>query len=86
MMQAADRRQPGATSTPPSLPAPGWRRDCKENDPRDGIKEAPAGAFRVEATPVPLRPPDRPAAVLVLAPLVGALLWLGLLRLILGGG
>jgi len=47
---------------------------------------APAGAFSVEADPITPRPPDRPAALVVLAPLVGVLLWVGLLRLMLGAG
>jgi len=85
MTQAADRRQLGATSTPPSLPAPGWRRDL----PEILIERAPLGAFCVEGGEVSgsaasprLRPPDRPAAVMLLAPALGLIIWMGLFTLI----
>ena len=84
MVQAADRRQLGATSTPPSLPAPGWRRDLSEIPPEIPIEQAPASAFRVDASdPARLRPPDRPAAVMVLAPVLGLAIWAGLLALVI---
>jgi hypothetical protein len=81
-MQAADRRQPGATSTPPSLPAPGWRRDCSKNGSVDRIPLAPPGAFAFSATPIRPRPTDLPAAAMVLAPFIGIALWGGILALI----
>ena len=78
MVQAADRRQLGATSTPPSLPAPGWRRDLFEIL----FGRAPAGAFRVGAAdPRRPRPPDCPAAAMLLAPVLGLAIWAGLLAL-----
>jgi len=84
MVQAADRRQLGATSTPPSLPAPGWRRDLADIPPEISIERAPAGAFGVGAPEAPrLRPPDRPAAVMVLAPALGLVIWAGLLTLLI---
>jgi len=84
MVQAADRRQLGATSTPPSLPAPGWRRDLADNPPEIPIERAPADAFRVRAPDPPrLRPPDRPAAVMVLAPALGLAIWVGLIALLI---
>jgi hypothetical protein len=83
MMQAADRRQLGATSTPPSLPAPGWRRDCPEKPPGNGISLAPSGAFPVESAPIPLRPTGRPAMAMVLAPMLGLAIWSGLIALLL---
>jgi hypothetical protein len=44
----------------------------------------PAGAFRVGALDAPrLRPPDRPAAVMVLAPVLGLAIWAGLLTLLI---
>ncbi len=82
MVQAADRRQFGATSTPPSLPAPSWRRDLSEIP----IKRAPAGAFCVDAAAMAapqLRPPDRPALVMVLAPVLGLAIWAGLIALLI---
>jgi hypothetical protein len=88
MVQAADRRQLGATSTPPSLPAPGWRRDLSETTPEILIDRVPLGALsdgagaNSEAVPL-LRPPDRPAAVMVLAPLIGLALWVGLSTLLI---
>jgi len=79
MVQAADRRQFGATSTPPSLPAPGWRRDL----PDIPIEPAPSGAFCFgEVEPLGLRPPDRPAAVMMLAPVLGLAIWVGLFMLL----
>jgi len=84
MVQAADRRQLGATSTPPSLPAPGWRRDLADLPPEISFERAPAGAFGVGARAAPgLRPPDRPAAVMVLAPALGLVIWAGLLTLLI---
>ena len=87
MVQAADRRQFGATSTPPSLPAPGWRRDLSETSPEIHIDRVPIGALGADAgddsAAMPLlRPPDRPAAVLVLAPLIGLAMWVGLFALL----
>ena len=88
MVQAADRRQFGATSTPPSLPAPGWRRDPSEPSPEIYIDRVPLGALSDDdggnsaAMPL-LRPPDRPAAVMVLAPLIGLALWVGLFALLM---
>lgn len=82
MTQAADRRQPGATSTPPSLPAPGWRRDLSQDDPGNGVKRAPPGALCIEGQPVRERPPDRPARVMFLAPIIGLALWVLLLLLL----
>ncbi len=80
MVQAADRRQLGATSTPPSLPAPGWRRDLSVIP----IERAPAGAFCVGAPEAPrLRPPDRPAVVMVLAPALGLAIWAGFVALLI---
>ncbi len=84
MVQAADRRQLGATSTPPSLPAPGWRRDLADIPPEISIERAPAGAFGVGAPDPPrLRPPDRPASVMVLAPVLGLAIWVGLIALLI---
>ena len=84
MVQAADRRQFGATSTPPSLPAPSWRRDLSDITPEISIERAPAGAFCVGAAAVSrLRPPDRPAAIMVLAPTLGLAIWVGLLALLI---
>ncbi len=84
MVQAADRRQLGATSTPPSLPAPGWRRDLVGNPLQILIERAPAGAFRgCPPDAARLRPPDRPAAVMVLAPALGLAIWVGLLALLI---
>ncbi len=84
MVQAADRRQLGATSTPPSLPAPGWRRDLAGNPSEIPIERAPAGAFRGGAPDPPrLRPPDRPAVVMVLAPVLGLAIWAGIVALLL---
>ena len=84
MVQAADRRQFGATSTPPSLPAPSWRRDLSDFPPEISIERVPAGAFRVGALDAPrLRPPDRPALVMVLAPVLGLAIWAGLLTLLI---
>jgi len=84
MVQAADRRQFGATSTPPSLPAPSWRRDLSDIPPEFLIERAPAGAFCASAPgALRLRPPDRPAAVIVLAPALGLAIWAGLLTLLL---
>ncbi len=84
MVQAADRRQLGATSTPPSLPAPGWRRDLSDHPPEISIERAPAGAFCIGAPQAPrLRPPDRPAAVMVLAPALGLAIWAGLFTLLI---
>jgi hypothetical protein len=73
MVQAADRRQLGATSTPPSLPAPSWRRDLTE---KPG-KWAPPGAFGVFAGSrlSRLNYHGRPALAMVLAPVLGLLLW-----------
>ena len=87
MVQAADRRQFGATSTPPSLPAPSWRRDPSETSPEILINRVPMGALCVDAdvnsAAMPLlRAPDRPAAVMVLAPLIGLALWAGLFALL----
>ena len=82
MVQAADRRQLGATSTPPSLPAPGWRRDLADLPSEIAIERAPAGACCVSARAAPgLRPPDRPAAAMVLAPALGLALWAVLVTL-----
>jgi hypothetical protein len=82
MVQAADRRRLGATSTPPSLPAPGWRRDLVGNPPQILIERAPAGAlFDGAPDAARLRPPDRPAAVMVLAPALGLAIWVLLLAL-----
>jgi hypothetical protein len=87
MVQAADRRQVGATSTPPSLPAPAWRRDFSR-EPE--IERLPQGTFaayalvpreRMEAA---LDGRDRPAAVMVLAPLLGLVLWGAVLSLLIG--
>ncbi len=84
MVQAADRRQLGATSTPPSLPAPGWRRDLADNPPEISIERVPASVLQVgEPDPQRLRPPDRPAAVMVLAPVLGLAFWVGLLTLLI---
>ena len=89
MVQAADRRQLGATSTPPSLPAPGWRRDLAGNPSEippseTPIERAPVGAFRGGAPDPPrLRPPDRPAVVMVLAPVLGLAIWAGIVALLL---
>lgn len=51
---------------------------------------APMGAFFVDAeatggtgAPPRLRPPDRPAAVMVLAPALGLAVWLGIFALLL---
>ena len=87
MVQAADRRQFGATSTPPSLPAPSWRRDPSESSSEIHIVRVPIGAPGADAGPnsakMPLlRPPDRPATVMVLAPLIGLALWVGLFMLL----
>ena len=87
MVQAADRRQFGATSTPPSLPAPSWRRDLSETSPEIQIDRVPMGTPGADAEPnsvaMPLlRPPDRPAAVMVLAPLIGLALWVGLFMIL----
>jgi hypothetical protein len=87
MVQAADRRQFGATSTPPSLPAPGWRRDLSEASLEIQIDRMPIGVLGDDAggnsSAIPLqRPPDRPAAVLVLAPLIGLAMWVGLFALL----
>jgi len=81
MLQAADRRQLGATSTPPSLPAPGWRRDLFKIP----IERAPWGAFCIDGavmTEPQSRPPDRPALVMVLAPILGLAIWVGLIALL----
>ena len=103
MVQAADRRQFGATSTPPSLPALNWRRDL----PKSTFDWAPPGAFFAGGTYIAggdlhgsgapntgasgvgaiaaaprSRRADRPAAVMVLAPVLGLAIWIGLLALI----
>ncbi len=84
MVQAADRRRLGATSTPPSLPAPGRRRDLGDNPPEIPIERMPEGALCVGAPDaVRLRPPDRPAVVMVLAPVLGLAIWAGLLTLLI---
>ena len=77
MVQAADRRQLGATSTPPSLPAPSWRRDLSEQT----VKRLPAGTIVAEGR-VCVRPPDRPALVMLLAPFLGLAMWIGLAALL----
>ncbi len=100
-VQAADRRQFGATSTPPSLPALNWRRDLQ----KVAVNWAPSGAFfaaeatisdsdphgngaansdviRAIAAAPRSRGLDRPAAVMMLAPLLGLAIWIGLLALI----
>ncbi len=80
MVQAADRRQDGATSTPPSLPAPSWRRDFSGNQ----VVRIPPGTFQADPpgiVPEP-REHDRPAAVMVAAPMLGAMMWGAILYLI----
>ena len=108
-VQAADRRQLGATSTPPSLPALDWRRDLQKVT----VNWAPSGAFfadgamnsdsipdgqgatncttncamncdvvRAIAAVPGSHGPDRPAAVMVLAPVLGLAIWIGLFALI----
>lgn len=70
-MQAADRRQSGATSTPPSLPASGWRRDLP---PLNDVPDAESARLRAMARP--LRRVEEPVApAMVLAPIAGLLLW-----------
>ena len=84
MVQAADRRRLGATSTPPSLPAPGRRRDLVDDPPEFLIERAPAGAFCVGAPDVARRhPPDRPALAMMLAPALGLAIWAGLVALLI---
>lgn len=81
MVQAADRRQDGATSTPPSLPAPSWRRDFSG---KDEIIRVPPGTFpldRQETRPEG-RAEGRPAAVMLLAPILGLGIWAVILALI----
>ena len=89
MPQAADRRQPGATSTPPSLPASGWRRDLSPDNGGAGaarteaggapaIERVPAGTFARVPVPVPSLRRERPAAVVVLAPVLGLAVWVAL--------
>jgi hypothetical protein len=48
------------------------------------VKRAPPGALCVEGQAVRPRPPDRPARVMVLAPILGLAVWALLLRLLLG--
>jgi len=80
MVQAADRRQPGAIFIPPALPAPDWRRDSSEI-PITWLQAPPLCAEPAERPR--LRPPDRPAAVMVLAPVLGAVVWVGILAMVL---
>ena len=77
MVQAADRRQLGATSTPPSLPAPSWRRDLFKDSEETNVTRVSVGGFPVgesAGTGFEPRAPDRAAAIVVLAPFIGALL------------
>jgi hypothetical protein len=101
MVQAADRRQFGATSTPPSLPALNWRRDLL----KAVVDWAPPGAifvggaitsgndmkshfipdvYSAKAVSAMHRTHrlDQPAAIMVLAPVLGLAIWIGFLALI----
>lgn len=101
-MQAAERRQPDATPTPPSLPASGWRRDFLPDMTSEGgadgsspcVAPGDAAAMLRRLNPIDFpdpsgvsvepdarggHPPGRrvappPAAVMILAPVLGALL------------
>ncbi|MBK0397878.1 hypothetical protein H0I76_01640 [Limibaculum sp. M0105] len=65
-LQAADRRQLDATSTPPSLPASGWRRDFPR---KHGIHDSqhPRVQSDIER--------HDPALAVFLAPVIGAGIW-----------
>lgn len=82
MVQAADRRQAGATSTPPSLPAPAWRRDFSQ---KHEVERVPPGTFPrvpVEAL-LEDRPTEQPALAMVLAPVLGLGIWAAMLTVLL---
>ncbi len=58
--------------------------DLSEIPPEVSIERVPAGVLQVgEPDPPRLRPPDRPAAVMVLAPVLGLAIWAGLLTLLI---
>ena len=87
MSQAADRRQFGASSTPPSHPASGWRRDLQAGSPGWGDTPAPRGAVFVSRAAIRADTyadrPKPPGAAMLAAPILGVALWATALLLLI---
>ncbi len=79
MVQAADRRRPDASSTPPSLPASCRRRDPPRKTDPDEAAERQSSDIVPPHGPVE---PEVPARVLVLAPVLGLGIWIVILAAI----